>query len=236
MEKQYLQYKDKFREFCNLKIGACVAGIVTVLLVFFLPLFEWKTELLGLFLEESEMQFSLFDECKLAIEVLKGEEGSHFILSLATLEEEPAPYFYFMFFGLLLFFIVGIPMWIAEIWNGYQGLSDIEGYTVEEYDKIRWRKVDANPYNRALWSEPAGFAIGGIGFFTVYAIVLNVFAESFEAMGFVSHFTFDKIGATWTVSLVAISAVITAALELRARGVYKNIQRNVLKAEYGKLY
>ncbi len=234
MEKQYLQYKDKFREFCNLKIGACVAGIVTVLLLFFLPMFEWKTELLGLLLEESERQFSLFDECKLAIEVLKGEEGAHFILSLAT--EESVPYYFIFFGGGLLLCVVGISMWIAEIWNGYQGLSDIEGYAVEEYDKIRWRKVDANPYNRALWSDPAGLAIGGIGFFTVYAIVLNVFAESFEKMGFVSHFTFDKIGATWTVSLVAISAVITVFLQIRARGVYKNIQRNVLKAEYGKLY
>ncbi len=235
MEREYLQYKDRFRKYCNLKICACVAGVVTILLLIFLPLFKWTNELLGLFLEENEMRFSLFDEFKLAIEALKGEDGSHFLLEEFLSENVSEPYFPCILVGLgFLFCLVYIIGLGGVIWKAYQGLNDIDGYTVEEYDKILWHTAKRNPLNGIRIDAPGSAVVASCMFFAAYAIGLNLLRERL-ADASVSYFTFDAIGATWTVALLAIGVVITVGLEIIADGTYRSIQRDVLKKVYEKV-
>ncbi len=243
MAKDYLEYKGQFKKHCILKLVAYGAGVLALLFVLFLPLFEWTDELLIelVTLFEKDASFSLFDEAKLMIELMKGEEGKHFIIEYAlhgATDEEEALQSFSSFMGIfyllgILLMATGIVMVAVEGVKAYQCLTDLEGYTAEQYDKIKWRQEEKKSWKKQ--SSPMNLMSGAISCFFGYIFFAWIMASAFEGMGMegtVSYFTFADFALTGWIWLVIICVVVMEILHLKAKGVYKKIQRSVIKDEY----
>ncbi len=111
-KKEYEQYKGRFRLHCIYKLAAYGIGVLTGLLAFFLPL-----------IQSSSGKIFLFDVAKLLV---KGNLGIYDV---------------FWIFA-IIFLLVAIVMLGVEGAKATHGLTDLDGYALVEYDKIRVRREE----------------------------------------------------------------------------------------------
>ncbi len=232
MSKEYLQYKDKFQRYCVLKLCACIVGAVMLIFMLFLPMFEWKNELLAALIGKNKMRFSLFDEGTLALELFKGEEASHFLLDLALGAEaqEINPLITFLFFG-IIFWAGALLLLIIEGVKAVCALMDLEGYTLEQYDKMKWRRDG----KKRRWGNVSygSMLAGAVTFFSIYIFPTVFIFKNIEiADQIISYFTFEKFALTAFAYLTILFAVGALVLEILSKNERKKIRQEIIKVDY----
>ncbi len=231
MSKEYLQYKDNFQRYCVLKLCACLVGAVMLIFMLFLPIFEWENELLAGLIGENKMQFSLFDEGLLALELFKGEEASHFLLDFALEAEaqDVNPLITFLFFG-IIFWAGALLLLIIEGVKAVGALLDLEGYTLEQYDKMKWRQ-DGKKRRWGNFSYVSAL-VGTVTFFSIYIFLTALILKNDLTDQIISYFTFEKFALTAFAYLTILFVVGALVLEILSKNERKKIRQKIIKADY----
>ncbi len=241
MAKEYLQYKDEFQRQCILKFCACIVGVLAVCGMLFLPMFEWKNELLAVLIGKDKMRFSLFDEVRLIVELVKGEDASHFLLGLMVEPElgsefynlSPNPMTTFLFFGVIEA-VVAVVLLVIEGVKAGNNFMDLEGYTLEQYDKMKWRQEEKKKWG---WGNISfmSMLLCAVVFFGIYLVFsVVVIGRIEETDNTISYFLFDEFFLNGWFYLVLICLIAMFVLHIMSNNIRKKIQRQIIKGEYAE--
>ena len=209
-KKGYEKYKESFRKICVNSCVACGLALLTMVLAFVVPFFAYKEEVFG---EKVTVDsFSLFDETKWAFKL----NAPRKFISIFSL--------FFLFL-----YLANAAQMIYDLILSKKRLSDVEKYSLEEYEKI---KANIPEKKRIFFKKRSvgGAVLENAFMICVYIFVMKYGVKSSRGTkldGFWGYLSLCN-SLTWGIAIVAILAILAYCISLKAKNEYNKIKTEIL--------
>lgn len=226
---QYLKYSDSFKKQCVLNILAGVCILIGAILLLFVPIFKIDALIIT-------VEFSFFDEIKIAFEELFGSGG---VAALAEESSGGAASAYssvYMIYGIfqimaIIMFVIGICCLLVDVIKSCFGIVNADNYAVTQYDKIKTRATEGKMRRFGRYYSPASFIVSGIMLEVLYVVYVKIFSNITGTDSGISNFM-SITGVSWTIifPLMFIAAYIVCwAIK---KYMFGQVKTAILKEDY----
>lgn len=217
MEKkhQYFKYKDALKNQCILSSVGAIVALLSIVLLVFIPFLAMKVE------GETVFTMSLFDAMKDSVETLKGNSQSLFVF-----------YCFYQVFA-AIYLVVAIILLSVNVAKGLGNITNIEGYTIETYDNIKFRRDNERSSRRGRRGALSYF-VSAICMEALYIFMCTYLTELFpeeELLKNPSDILFIN-GFEMTIIFPVIFIVATIVLLVMSKTQLRKIKTSIIKEEY----
>lgn len=213
--EQYLKHKKEFKLNCILKAVGSGVAILTLIFLIFVPNFKIDFEI-------AAVNFSLFDEIKLSLDNMKGgnSSGSNAMTSILSIYQIIA----------LVYVVLACCMGIFTLIKNIINLTDLDSYSLQEYDKIKNRN-DEKKKGFSRFSA-SNLLLSGIILEILYIVMSKVYSSMGMGQAAESYFELMN-GVSWMIMFFIIFAVVFIGISIFNSYTYKKVKMAIIKEDYG---
>lgn len=216
--RSYKTYIESLKKQCIISSVGSFAGLITIVLLVFIPFLAFKIEDLTVF------NLSLFDGIKQAFTMFDATEAS--VFSIFGIYQIIA----------VVYFIIAMVMLIIDISKGLGNVLNVDSYALQTYDKFK-KRVEETKHRRKRGGVLTYF-IGAIIMEMLYIFIGGIFQKlvsSSDAPDEIMQNMPDYMlvnGVEGTIAIPIIFAVIALALMLYSKKMLNDIKTQIIREDY----